>query len=88
MSEQIIGKLSDDASLSCSQLPGLAGESRYQTPNSIVKNITDVIAARKAGRADPARYPLMEYFLDGKPLRDCSAECQRQMAELKTREAE
>ena len=55
MSEQIIGKLSDDASLSCSQLPGLAGESRYQTPNSIVKSVTDVIAARQAGRADPAR---------------------------------
>ena len=39
-------------------------------------------------RAQNERYPLMEYFLDRQPLRDCSPECQRQVAELKTREAE
>ena len=39
-------------------------------------------------RAQNERYPLMEYFLDRKPLHDCSPECQRQVAELKTREAE
>ena len=39
-------------------------------------------------RAHNERYPLMEYFLEGKPLHDCSPECQRQVAELKTREAE
>ena len=39
-------------------------------------------------RAHNERYPLMEYFLARKPLHDCSPECQRQVAELKTREAE
>ena len=39
-------------------------------------------------RADNERYPLMEYFLEGKPLRNCSAECQWQVAELKSGEEE
>ena len=39
-------------------------------------------------RAHNKRYPLMEYFLEGKPLRDCSAECQWQVAELKSGEEE
>ena len=39
-------------------------------------------------RADNERYPLMEYFLEGKPLHDCSPECQKQITELKIREAE
>jgi hypothetical protein len=28
------------------------------------------------------RYPLMEYFLDRKPLEKCSPECQRQVADI------
>ena len=39
-------------------------------------------------RAQNERYPLMEYFLEGKPLRNCSAECQWQVAELKSGEEE
>jgi|TARA_B100001939_G_scaffold73161_1_gene61330 hypothetical protein len=31
------------------------------------------------------KYPLMEYFLSGVPLEDCSEECQKQMAEIKKR---
>mgnify|MGYP003152880091 CR=1 FL=1 len=29
------------------------------------------------------KYPMMEYFLDQKPLSECSEECQRQVKELK-----
>ena len=28
------------------------------------------------------KYPLMEYFLFNKPLKDCSSECQKQVREL------
>mgnify|MGYP003132272042 CR=1 FL=1 len=28
------------------------------------------------------KYPLMEYFLDNKPLKECSVECQKQLNQL------
>ena len=28
------------------------------------------------------KFPLMEYFLSGKPLEECSVECQKQLNEL------
>ena len=28
------------------------------------------------------KYPLMEYFLSGKPTEECSVECQKQLNEL------
>jgi hypothetical protein len=31
------------------------------------------------------KYPLMEYFLGGKPLEDCSEECQKAIEELNKR---
>ena len=34
------------------------------------------------------KYPMMEYFLDGKQLKDCSRECQEQIQALKDHEHE
>jgi len=34
------------------------------------------------------KYPMMEYFLDGKQLKDCSKECQEQVQALKDHEYE
>jgi hypothetical protein len=33
-------------------------------------------------KKDNKKYPLKEYFLDRKPLEDCSPECQEQVADL------
>jgi len=32
------------------------------------------------------KYPLMEYFVDRKPLKSCSPECQKQVKYLRTGE--
>tara|TARA_Y100000034_G_scaffold103215_1_gene128573 strand:- start:194 stop:355 length:162 start_codon:yes stop_codon:yes gene_type:complete len=34
------------------------------------------------------KFPMMEYFLDGKQLKDCSKECQEQVQALKDHEYE
>ena len=34
------------------------------------------------------KFPMMEYFLDGKQLKDCSKECQEQIQALKDHEYE
>jgi len=34
------------------------------------------------------KYPMMEYFLESKPLKDCSRECQEQIQALKDHEYE
>ena len=34
------------------------------------------------------KYPRMEYFLESKPLKDCSKECQEQVQALKDHEYE
>ena len=32
------------------------------------------------------KFPLMEYFLSGKPLQECSVECQKQLNELNSKD--
>ena len=37
---------------------------------------------RKIIEEQNKKYPLMEYFLDKKPLEECSKECQKQFEQL------
>lgn len=55
MSALARGKLSDDAVMSCSQLPALMGRSGFQTPNDVLDRAAKVRAARAAGEPDPPR---------------------------------
>ena len=41
---------------------------------------------RKIIEEQNKKYPLMEYFLDKKPLEECSKECQKQFEQLRKKE--
>ena len=43
---------------------------------------------KKQIRKTNKKFPLMEYFLESKPLKDCSRECQEQVQALKDHEHE
>jgi|DEB0MinimDraft_10_1074344.scaffolds.fasta_scaffold02016_4 hypothetical protein len=55
MTGEALGKLSDDALLSCSQLPAIAGRSPYATPNDVLIRASQVRQARANNLPDPPR---------------------------------
>jgi hypothetical protein len=55
ISEKIIGKLSDDAVMSCSRLPALLGVSGFSTPNDELRKSIAALDARAKGLPDPER---------------------------------
>jgi hypothetical protein len=53
--EKIIGKLSDDAVMSCSRLPAIMGVSGFSTPNDELRTSIDALDARRNGKASAPR---------------------------------
>ena len=53
--EKIIGKLSDDAVMSCSRLPAIMGVSGFSSPNDELRTSIAALDARSKGLPDPER---------------------------------
>jgi len=53
--QEFIGKLSDDAVMSCSRLPALLGVSGFSTPNDELRKSIAALDARAKGLPDPER---------------------------------
>tara|TARA_R110000765_G_scaffold343574_1_gene433623 strand:- start:344 stop:1345 length:1002 start_codon:yes stop_codon:yes gene_type:complete len=55
VAQEFIGKLSDDAVMSCSRLPALMGVSGFSSPNDEVRKSIAALDARAKGLPDPER---------------------------------